>query len=452
MLGMPPQIQYARTTDGVSIAYWTLGSGPPLVYVPDGSTSHAELIWQIPPARAWLEALGARRTLVWYDCRGTGLSDREVEDFSAEAMVRDLDAVVSRLGLERFAVFSLAQLGPVAMQYAAEHSEAVSHLLLWMCTPRSVDWMSAPQARALQQLTGDDWTVFTETAARFAVGWAQEETARKLAQVMRETVAPAVLGRMLEVVSTYDATDLLPEIRVPTLVMHRREFQWYGVDHARRLAASIPNARLTTFEGSAGAPWLESADAVLAAIDEFAPTPSASPRDARPPDHPSTGTAIILFTDIADSTVLTERLGDAAFRGKARSLDDALRSAIRDAGGSAIEGKLLGDGVLATFPGAAQAIEVARRCAAAGIENGLPLHIGLHAGDIISEGANVYGGAVNIASRICGLCDPGEILVSQTVRDLARTSAGATFEDRGEHELKGIADPVRVFAVRADLP
>jgi class 3 adenylate cyclase/pimeloyl-ACP methyl ester carboxylesterase len=447
---MAPQIQYARTTDGVSIAHWTLGSGPPLVYMPDGSTSHAELIWQIPRARAWLEALSERRTLVWYDCRGTGLSDREVDDFSPEAMMRDLDAVVSRLGFDRFALFSLAQLGPVAMMYAAAHPEAVSHLLLWGCTPRSADWMRAPQARALEQLTGDDWTLFTETAARFAVGWAQEETARNLARVMRETVTPGVLGRMMEAVTTYDATDVLSEIRVPTLVMHRREFQWYGVDHARRLAASIPNARLTTFEGSAGAPWLENTDAVLDAIDAFAPTPGTPAPEARAADHSSSGTAIILFTDIADSTVLTERLGDAAFRGKARALDEALRSAIRDAGGAAIDGKLLGDGVLATFPGAAQAIDAARRCATAGIENGLPLHIGLHAGDIISEGANVYGGAVNIASRICGLCAPGEILVSQTVRDLARTSAGVMFEDRGEQQLKGIGDAVRVFAVRDD--
>ena len=125
------------------------------------------------------------------------------------------------------------------------------------------------------------------------------------------------------------------------------------------------------------------------------------------------------------------------------------RTAIRDAGGTPVEGKVLGDGVMGVFASAAQAIAAARRCVELSQTSELPLHIGMHAGDVIREADNVYGGAVNIASRICGLCAPGEVLVSATVRDLARTSAGVTFEDRGEQALKGIADPVRVFAVRA---
>ena len=139
---------------------------------------------------------------------------------------------------------------------------------------------------------------------------------------------------------------------------------------------------------------------------------------------PPSGTAVILFADIADSTALTERLGDAAFRAKARDLDAALRTVIREHAGTPIEGKLLGDGVLAVFTSARQAIEAALACARAGDDAGLPLHLGLHAGDVIREDNNVYGGAVNIASRISGLSAPGEVLVSDTVRSLARTSAG----------------------------
>src|SRR5439155_10005246 len=120
--------------------------------------------------------------------------------------------------------------------------------------------------------------------------------------------------------------------------------------------------------------------------------------------------------------------------------------------GTTIEGKLLGDGVLATFPAASQAIDAALRCGIAGSAGGLPLHLGLHAGDVIREDGNVFGGAVNIASRICGLSAPGEMLVSGTVRDLARTSAGVRFEDRGEHNLKGVADTVRVYAIREATP
>jgi class 3 adenylate cyclase len=161
------------------------------------------------------------------------------------------------------------------------------------------------------------------------------------------------------------------------------------------------------------------------------------------------GTAVILFTDIAGSTALTERLGDAAFRDASRKLDGSLRTAIVEAGGSAIEGKLLGDGVMAIFPSARQAIDAALACGRLSAESELPLHIGLHAGDVIREDGNVYGGAVNLASRICGASAPGEILVSDVVRVLARTSAGVTFEDRGEHEMKGVAEPQRLFAVRA---
>ncbi|HEY8174029.1 MAG TPA: adenylate/guanylate cyclase domain-containing protein, partial [Dehalococcoidia bacterium] len=171
-------------------------------------------------------------------------------------------------------------------------------------------------------------------------------------------------------------------------------------------------------------------------------------RRAAAEESHATGTAVILFTDIVDSTALTERLGDARFREASRTLDAGLRAAIRDAGGAAIDGKLLGDGVLATFPSAAQAIDGARRCLALSAASELGLHIGLHAGDVIREENNVFGGAVNIASRICGLSAPGEILVSDVVRGMARSSAGVEFEDRGEQEMKGVGDPVRVYAVR----
>lgn len=159
------------------------------------------------------------------------------------------------------------------------------------------------------------------------------------------------------------------------------------------------------------------------------------------------GTAIILFADIVDSTALTERLGDTAFREKARDLDGALRTIIRDHAGAPIEGKLLGDGVLATFTSAGRAIDAALVCARTGDDRGLPLHLGLHAGDVIHEKDNVYGGAVNIASRISGLSMPGEVLVSDIVRGLARTSTHVSFDERGEHVLKGVSDPVHLYAV-----
>ncbi len=165
--------------------------------------------------------------------------------------------------------------------------------------------------------------------------------------------------------------------------------------------------------------------------------------------------AVILFLDIADSTALTTKLGDAAYREKERALDTSLRAAITGAAGTPVEGKVLGDGVMAVFTSARSAIDAAQRCRDLGNEAGLPLHIGIHAGDVVREvdsdgRANVHGGAVQVAARVQSVAEPGEILVSDIVRGLARTSAGVAFEDRGEHELKGIPEPQRLFAVQAE--
>jgi len=160
------------------------------------------------------------------------------------------------------------------------------------------------------------------------------------------------------------------------------------------------------------------------------------------------GTAIILFADIVESTALTEAIGDSSFRDKARELDERLRKIIRQLKGTPVDGKLLGDGVLAVFSSAKNAIEAALRFGEAGEAVGLQLHLGIHAGDVIREDGNVFGGAVNIAARISGESEAGEVLVSETVRGLARTSARVSFEDRGERELKGVGEPMRLYAVR----
>jgi class 3 adenylate cyclase len=248
---------------------------------------------------------------------------------------------------------------------------------------------------------------------------------------------------MTEATTEFDVTDLLPSVAVPTLVLHRRQVPFPDTSVATKLAAAIPDARLVMLEGTSLAPFLGDMDSVLRAIDGFLDEQVG----ITGPTLPS-GTAIILFADIADSTGLTERLGDAAFRDKARALDEALRHAITSDGGTAIEGKLLGDGVLATFGAAREAIACAAAIHAAGSHAGLPLHVGIHAGDVIRESNNVYGGAVNIAARVAAEAGAGETLVSDIVRGLARTSAGVSFEDRGERALKGVGEPVRLYEVR----
>ena len=158
-------------------------------------------------------------------------------------------------------------------------------------------------------------------------------------------------------------------------------------------------------------------------------------------------TAVIVFADIAGSTRLTEQLGDRDFHERARTLDAALRAIVTARRGEPIDGKLLGDGMLAVFTAATDALSAALECAAAGDAAGLPLHLGVHAGDVIREAGNVHGGAVNVAARISARAAPGEVLVSEVVRALARTSTTVTFEDRGHPRLKGVADAPQLFRV-----
>jgi class 3 adenylate cyclase len=248
---------------------------------------------------------------------------------------------------------------------------------------------------------------------------------------------------------TFDLAPIFPLLTTPVLILHRKDSQIWDLTQVRAVASLIPGARLVTLDGDAGAVYWDH-EQFIAVLYEFLGIEQETNVAVLP-----SGTAIILFTDIADSTALTEKLGDAAFRDASRKLDASLRMVITGAGGSAVEGKLLGDGVMAIFPSARQAIDAALACVELSGNVGadgrppLPLHIGLHAGDVIREGGNVYGGAVNIASRVCGVSAAGEILVSDIVRGLARTSSDVAFEDRGEHEMKGVSDPQRLYAVRS---
>ena len=244
---MEPRIQYAQTKDGVSIAFWTLGEGMPIVQMPH-PFSHLQLDWQLRESRGWEERLAEKRMVVCYDSRGTGLSDRDVPDISLDAGVRDLEAVVDRLGLERFALYAPALSGPASIAYAVRHPERVSHLILWNSSARTTDFTGGPQVQALLQLADADWEMFTETLAHVAFGWSAGEEARKYAAVIRESVTQAWLQAFLASPDV-DVTELLPQVRSPTLVLHRRETQFVSVETARGLASRIPDARLALLEG-----------------------------------------------------------------------------------------------------------------------------------------------------------------------------------------------------------
>jgi class 3 adenylate cyclase/DNA-binding CsgD family transcriptional regulator len=437
---MEPRIQYARTSDGVNIAHGTWGEGMPLVNVPMVNWPWLQIMSQSDLA-PWVERLASKVMFVTYDGRGTGLSDRDVSTFSLDTFLLDLEAVVDHLRLGTFALLGQAHGGPVAIAYAVRHPERTSHLVLWLAYAQGSDFLRSARVKALRALIDEDWGLYTESLLSGALRWAQGENVRRAASAFRDGMTPDVERAIFAATDKFDVSELLPLVRCPTLVLHHQEFPLIDASLSRTLAARIPNARVKLFEG----PLPAAADfgaGLAGAIEDFLGV-AKSPERLLP-----SGMAIIFFADIADSTALTEQLGDRAFRAKARELDGALRSVIPEHAGIPIEGKLLGDGVLAVFTSARQAIEAALACEAAGDNAGLPLHLGLHAGDVIREENNVYGGAVNVASRISGLSAPGEVLVSDIVRGLARTSAGVHFDDRGEKALKGVSDTVHVWAVR----
>jgi class 3 adenylate cyclase len=364
-----------------------------------------------------------------------------------DAMIRDLEAVIEAAGLTRFPMVAVRTGVRVGVTYAAVRPEKISSLVLADGWIKYSDYYQNPALQspghvAEEALRSGDWMVYTETIARVVSGFDNQEFAAKFAAYIRECVEPEALRSALSNMETWDVSALLPQVSAHTLVVHNRNNRIIPVTAGQRLAAGIPNARFQVVDDIT---YEQLPGIVIGFLGE-------SDQMAQPQAELPSGTAIILFADIVDSTALTERLGDDAFRGKARELDGALRAAIRERGGTPVEGKLLGDGVLAVFTSAREAIEAALACGAAGASAGLPLHLGLHAGDVIREKDpdgrdNVYGGAVNIASRIAGLSAAGEVLVSETVRSLARTSAGVGFEDRGEQELKGVGEKVRVWAV-----
>ena len=443
---MEPRIQYTHTADGVSIAFWTLGEGAPLVSMPNLPWSHIQLEWQNPGYRRWYERLAERRKLIRYDGRGTGLSDRNVADYSVDARMPDLQAVVERLGVQRFVLGALTTAVPIAIAYAARHPEAVSHLLLWCPWGRH-----GARSQALRLKEGVDWELYTEALAHAVLGWATGEEAHRYAAYLRECATPETARAILRAHAEFDATTVLSQVRSPTLILQRRQLALFpGVEVAKGLASGIPDARLALLEGASTLPWVGDMEAMWAATDEFLGDSEPAPAIAEP--AAAGGLCTILFTDVEGSTALTERLGDARAREVLRSHERMVRDALRAHGGAEV--KAMGDGFMASFSSATRALECAiamQRAFAAQAdehpETPIRVRIGLNAGEPIAEEADLFGTAVNMAARIAAQAKGEEILASDVVRQLV-AGKRFLFADRGDIALRGFEDPMRLYEVR----
>jgi len=443
-----PRIQYAQTADGVSIAYAATGQGPPLVACPTGMLQFS-LYRKIPSFNALMERLGHGRLLVEYDARGTGLSERNVKDFSLEARLRDLEAVVRAAQIRRFVIYTTFLQGVVAIAYAAHHQRQVRQLILYGTFSRGAEVMPQERLNPLIELCRSNWELASQVFADMSLREQQPDVALQISEFIRASCSGEVVAEIIEQGLEIDVSDLLPRVKTPTLVIHRRGDAIVPVALGQKLAAGIPNARFVLLEGTIHTPHLGDTEAVTGAMDEFLSEGEEATGKAQrlAPEHVHT----ILFTDVEGSTALTQRLGDTKARDLLREHERTVREALKAHGGSEV--KTMGDGFMASFSSATKALECAiamQRAFAAQNESAaepIQVRIGLNAGEPIAEDEDLFGTAVNEAARITATAEGGEILVSDVVRQLAK-GKDFLFADRGEASLKGFDEPVRLFEVR----
>jgi class 3 adenylate cyclase len=446
---MEPRIQYCKTSDGVSIAYCEAGEGTPFIEVL-APYSNIELEWR---EWEWHRIMAARRRLIRFDNRGSGLSQRGVADLSLEGMALDIGAVADALGLQTFALYGEMFAAPVVIAYAARHPERVSGLIFYAGFARAPEFYGLPRMNTIMaMLDQGDWELFTDTLALVQVGWELADVAHGLGELSRQCVTLEQAQALFRAARQYDVTDLLPQVRVPTLVLHPRGAQVPTLEMAQKLAAGIPGARLKVLESATL--WSNELEPqLLAALDEFigdGGRPSAAqvlPHVQRVAKQPA-ALVTVLFTDLTSSTSLTQLLGDAKAQELVRAHNTIVREALKTHHGSEI--KHTGDGIMASFPTASGALECAvaiQRAVEGKGDEHLRVHIGLNAGEPVAEEHDLFGTAVQLARRICDQAEGGEILAADVVRQLA-AGKGFLFADRGEVALRGFEDPVRLYEVR----
>lgn len=450
------RIHFARASDGVSIAYTTMGAGPALLLV-NGWVSHLELDTANPASARYLEGLsdGGRRRLIRFDTRGSGLSDRDVEDLSVEARARDIEAVVDAMGLDKVAVYAWSMNGPPAIIYAAENPGKVSHLILYGTFASQKHTEREPLGHALVDLIRAEWRIGSRAIVEFEYPGADKEVADLINTYQRSASSGEVAAAMLEeALFRVDVREYLPKLTIPTLVLHRSGDQAFPAACGRELASLLPHGHFVPLPGDVHPPFFGDTQAVLDAINEFLATGDghADAERSGPGIRVAPGLQIILFTDMEGSTSLTQRLGDARAQDLVRTHNSIVREALQAHEGAEI--KHTGDGIMASFASPSRAIECAAAIQQAIADLGesssdapLRVRIGLNAGEPVAEGEDLFGTAVQMAARIAARAEPGQILVSDVVRQLA-AGKGFLFSDEGDVALRGFEDPVRLFGVR----
>jgi class 3 adenylate cyclase len=438
-----PATRYARDGD-LALAYQVVGDGPLDLLFATGGQFPVDLIWEQPDLARFVGRLASFSRVVLFDGRGWGASRTTTKTIpTVEGWADDLRMVLDAAGIERAAVVGWFPGAIFSTFFAAANPDRVSSLVLLEGAARMLrdaDYPAGMTAEALDAGsraylesygTGDDLAFMAPSMAtdpRFRRWWARCE---------RLANGPAGAGLDWKELASRDLRAVLPALRVPTLVVHRRGNRFVRVEQGRYLAQHIADAKYVELDGDDHMFFVGDTDRLLDEIELFL-TGLTGPRDF------DRVLASVLFTDIVASTDRAAALGDRRWRELLDDHDAATRAQVARFRGRVV--KTTGDGVLATFDGPARAIRCACTLRDIARDIGVELRAGIHTGEVEQRGEDIGGIAVHIAARVQATAHANELIVSRTVADLVAGS-GISFDDRGEHELKGIPGQWRLLAV-----
>jgi class 3 adenylate cyclase len=439
-----PETRYARRGD-IHVAYQVLGDGDVDLVLVSEWFGHLEARWDIPSVDRFLRRLSSFSRLISFDKYGIGLSDPAPPGSlpPLEEWMDDVRTVMDAAGSERAAILGAGDGGTMAAMFAASYPDRASSLILVNSTAR-LAWapdypigLPAERQEMLIRLVEQTWgTAELLTAINPSLAHlprAQAEVARAL----RLAASPATAAAVIRMLFQLDIRPILLSIRVPTLVMHRRDNEILTIDHGRYLVDHIGGARFVELPGADYVVGIGDVDSVVDEVEEFL-------TGARAFVDTDRVLATVLFTDIVGSTERASVLGDRDWKELLERHDGLIRQKLGAFRG--VEIHTTGDGFLATFDGPARAIRCARSIVDAVHQIDLQVRAGIHTGEIELMGDQVGGIAVHIGARVAALADADQVLVSGTVKDLVAGS-GIAFEDRGSHTLKGVPGEWRLFAV-----
>jgi class 3 adenylate cyclase len=448
---LTPEIHYVKTADGAHIAYTVLGEGSfDLVFVP-GFASNVEHMWSIEPIVSAIRRMASFARVIVFDRRGTGLSDRfdEANLPTLEARMDDFRAVLDAADAQRAAVFGHEDGAVLCAVFAATYPSRVFGAILHATAARGLwapdypwGWTSEQWDEYLERV---DLTWGTEEFTQYTVGegWpshaSDTEFQRSFTSYLRSTASPGAALAFERLFRDTDIRDVLATIQVPVLVMHSTHDRVESVECARHLAAHIPGARLVEFSDDDHYLFADThLQPALETVERFLISALSEEIDT------DRVLATVLFADIVGSTEAVETMGDKAWRDLLAEHNQRVHAILGRFRGREVD--TAGDGVLAVFDGPARAVKCGFALREAAQPLGLRVRVGIHAGEVELDGPAVRGIAVHIGARVAGKAAADEVLVSSTVRDLVAGS-GLEFEDRGEHDLKGIPGTWRLFGV-----